>query len=195
VGDQKPCLTQRRIGTSQGDCCRCVVAAGDLPPPLLPVIRSPRKSPPRASAPWSRLWLGVMGSPFRATVWVIRVKKVKVPELVPVFGSQPAGDMSHKAAGRLPLLSRRQVEISVGRPPDPSWKRPPGRPRTNGPTNSFAITTMFPLRLCGGKPLVAVTRERRYGPSRLHVNDDDDDDQIRGQMSAWDLAGQISGEG
>ena len=35
---------------------------------------------------------------------------------------------------------------------------------------------MFPLRLCGGKLLVAVTRERRYGPSRLRVNDDDDDD-------------------
>jgi len=46
----------------------------------------------------------------------------------------------------------------------------------NGPTNSAAITTMFPLRLCGGKLLVAVTRERRYGPSRLRVNDDDDDD-------------------
>ena len=45
----------------------------------------------------------------------------------------------------------------------------------NGPINSAAITTMFPLRLCGGKLLVAVTRERRYGPSRLHVNDDDDD--------------------
>ena len=45
----------------------------------------------------------------------------------------------------------------------------------NGPINSAAITTMFPLLLCGGKPLVAVTRERRYGPSRLRVNDDDDD--------------------
>jgi len=34
---------------------------------------------------------------------------------------------------------------------------------------------MFPLRLCGGKlVLVAVTRGRRYGPSRLRVNDDDD---------------------
>jgi len=45
----------------------------------------------------------------------------------------------------------------------------------NGPTNSTAITTMFPLRLCGGKLLVAaVTRERRYGPSRLRVSDDDD---------------------
>ena len=30
----------------------------------------------------------------------------------------------------------------------------------NGPTNSAAITTMFPLRLCGGKLLVTVTRER-----------------------------------
>jgi len=39
----------------------------------------------------------------------------------------------------------------------------------NGPTNSAAITTMLQLRLCGGKPLVAVTRERRYGPSRLRV--------------------------
>ena len=46
----------------------------------------------------------------------------------------------------------------------------------NGPTNSTAITTMFPLLLCGGKLLVAVTRERRYGPSRLRVDDDDDDD-------------------
>ena len=37
---------------------------------------------------------------------------------------------------------------------------------------------MLPLRLCGGKLLVAVTGERRYGPSRLRVNDDDDDDLI-----------------
>ena len=45
----------------------------------------------------------------------------------------------------------------------------------NGPTNSAAITTMFPLRLCGGEPLVVVTRERRYGPSRQRVKDDDYD--------------------
>ena len=45
----------------------------------------------------------------------------------------------------------------------------------NGPTNSAAITTMFPLRLCGGKLLVVVTRDRGYAPSRLRVNDDDDD--------------------
>ena len=28
---------------------------------------------------------------------------------------------------------------------------------------------MFPLRLCAGTLLVAVTRERRYGPSRLLI--------------------------
>ena len=44
----------------------------------------------------------------------------------------------------------------------------------NGRTYSAAITTMFPLRLCGGKLLVAVTREQRYGPSRLRVNDNND---------------------
>jgi len=31
----------------------------------------------------------------------------RVPELIPVLGSQPAGDMSHKPGGRLPLLSAR----------------------------------------------------------------------------------------
>ena len=44
---------------------------------------------------------------------------------------------------------------------------------------------MFPLRLCGGKLLVAVTRERRYGPSRLRVNDDDDDTELIRQNAAF----------
>ena len=30
-----------------------------------------------------------------------------VPELIPVLGSQPAGDVSHKPGGRLLLLSAR----------------------------------------------------------------------------------------
>ena len=30
-----------------------------------------------------------------------------VPELIPVLDSQPAGDVSHKPGGRLPLLSLR----------------------------------------------------------------------------------------
>ena len=31
----------------------------------------------------------------------------RVPELIPVLGSQPAGDVSHKPGGRLPLLTAR----------------------------------------------------------------------------------------
>jgi len=31
----------------------------------------------------------------------------RVAELIPVLGSQPAGDVSHKPGGRLPLLSAR----------------------------------------------------------------------------------------
>ena len=40
------------------------------------------------------------GSPYSTT-------ERRVPELIPVLGSQPAGDMSHKPGGRLPLLSAR----------------------------------------------------------------------------------------
>jgi len=40
------------------------------------------------------------GSPYSIT-------KRRVPELIPVLGSQPAGDLSHKPGGRLPLLSAR----------------------------------------------------------------------------------------
>jgi len=35
------------------------------------------------------------------------VTERRVPELIPVLGSQPAGDVSHKPGGRLPLLSAR----------------------------------------------------------------------------------------
>ena len=35
------------------------------------------------------------------------ITECRVPELIPVLGSQPAGDMSHKPDGRLPLLSAR----------------------------------------------------------------------------------------
>ena len=35
------------------------------------------------------------------------INECRVPELIPVLGSQPAGDMSHKLGGRLPLLSTR----------------------------------------------------------------------------------------
>jgi len=35
------------------------------------------------------------------------IAECSVPELISVHGSQPAGDMSHKPGGRLPLLSAR----------------------------------------------------------------------------------------
>ena len=40
------------------------------------------------------------GSPYSIT-------ERRVPELIPVLGSQPAGDVTHKPGGRLPLLSAR----------------------------------------------------------------------------------------
>ena len=40
------------------------------------------------------------GSPYSIT-------ERRVPELIPVLGSQPAGDVSHKPGGRLPLLCDR----------------------------------------------------------------------------------------
>ena len=63
----------------------------------------------------------------------------------------------------------RQVELSVGRPQTPHGNVHQVDHVPNGPTNSATITTMFPLRLCGGKLLVAVTRKRRYATT----NDDD----------------------
>ena len=37
----------------------------------------------------------------------------RVPELIPILGSQPAGDVSHKPVGRLPLLSAKPAVISA----------------------------------------------------------------------------------
>jgi len=39
------------------------------------------------------------------------ITKRRLPELIPVLGSQPAGDVSHKPGGRLPLLSARPAVI------------------------------------------------------------------------------------
>ena len=57
-------------------------------------------------------------TPASRSVYLIFVKKTgkgspysiterRVPELIPLLGSQPAGDVSHKPGGRLPLLSAR----------------------------------------------------------------------------------------
>jgi len=46
------------------------------------------------------------GSPYSIT-------ERRVPELIPVLGNQPAGDLSHKPEGRLPLLSARPAVTPV----------------------------------------------------------------------------------
>jgi len=46
-----------------------------------------------------KLYIG-KGSPYSIT-------ERRVPESIAVLGSQPAGDVSHKPSGRLPLLSAR----------------------------------------------------------------------------------------
>jgi len=46
------------------------------------------------------------GSPYSITVR-------RVLELIPVLGSQPAGDVSHKPGDRLPLLSSRPAVTSA----------------------------------------------------------------------------------
>jgi len=51
---------------------------------------------------YCRLSVGLKGSPYSIT-------ERKVPELIPVLGSQPAGDVSHKPGGRLPLLFARSA--------------------------------------------------------------------------------------
>ena len=47
-----------------------------------------------------RVVIKVKGSPYSIT-------ERRVPELISVLGSQPAGEVSHKTGGRLPLLSAR----------------------------------------------------------------------------------------
>jgi len=44
------------------------------------------------------------GSPYSIT-------EHRIPELIPVLGSQPAGDVSHVPGGRLLLLSARRAVI------------------------------------------------------------------------------------
>jgi len=58
------------------------------------------------SQAWATIKVKVKGSPYSIT-------KHSVPELIPVLGSQPAGDVNHKPDGRLPLLSARPAVTST----------------------------------------------------------------------------------
>jgi len=49
----------------------------------------------------------VRSGPCGSVYWNLAFTERRVPELIPVLGSQPAGDVSHKPGGRLPLLFSR----------------------------------------------------------------------------------------
>ena len=50
-----------------------------------------------------QMWMLIgKGSPYS-------IAEHRVPELIPVLGSEPAGDMSHKPGDRLPLLAARSA--------------------------------------------------------------------------------------
>ena len=63
----------------------------------------------------------------------------------------------------------RQVELSVSRPPDLTWKPPPGRPRTKWTDQLCRDNSNVPI---------ATLWRQAIGPNRLRVNDDDDDDDV-----------------
>jgi len=97
-------------------CCQQLVSAtGSLAEQLFQQQRRHSPTPNRSDPPQSlslslsSLFLGYYyaadrkkgkGSPYSIT-------ERRVPELIPVLGSQPAGDVSHKPCGKLPLLSAR----------------------------------------------------------------------------------------
>ena len=49
---------------------------------------------------------------FQIVVIPYSITECRVPELIPVLGSQPAGDVSHKPGGRLPLFSARPAAVT-----------------------------------------------------------------------------------
>ena len=62
----------------------------------------------RRTGCWSfLLYLGHYVYSFNVKNSPYSITKHRVPQLIPVLGSQPAGDVNHKADGRLPLLSAR----------------------------------------------------------------------------------------
>ena len=74
----------------------------------------------------------------------------RVPELMPVLGSQPAGDVSHKPGGRLPLLSARPAvtpaTMGVNSLPKTVTRQRRGCDLNPGPSapESSTLTTRLP---------------------------------------------------
>ena len=71
------------------------------------------------------------------------------------------------------MALRRHIDLSVGRPPSPNWRRRPDRPRTR--YTRFDRTRAVHQWISGGVlSTVAVLLEQRNGPRRLRDIDDED---------------------
>jgi len=68
------------------------------------------------------------------------------------------------------------INVSLNRPPDRTWRRPPGRPR-NKCSTSYETIPHVRLESSGDElSTVDMVVQRRDGPRRLRDHDDDDDD-------------------
>ena len=84
-------MSSRRLGAIT--CCCCSTALAGLILGRAPVHTCPLSSLRHRT---------VKGKGSRYSI-----TERRVPKPIPVLGSQPAGDVSHKPGGRLPLLSAR----------------------------------------------------------------------------------------
>ena len=81
--------------------------------------------------------------------------------LISVFGHVARLDDVTPANMALQL----HINVSLNRPPDRTWRRPPGRPRNKW---------LDQLRNDSTRPTVDMVVQRREGPRRLRELDDDD---------------------
>jgi len=73
----------------------------------------------------------------------------RVPELIPVLGSQPAGDRSHKPGGSLPLLS---VRHAITSPAAEHHRRWPGTELYCSVTEAHVCVNNLPRVALGSAP-------------------------------------------
>ena len=93
--------SNRRHRTGAG-CCRWTAGTTRLHR----TTRTPRTDRYQHGTRFTQ-YLTIYHSIKKGTVSQYSITERRVPELISVLGSQPAGDVSHKPGGRLPLLSAR----------------------------------------------------------------------------------------
>ena len=89
------------------------------------------------------------------------------------------------------MALRRHIDLSIGRPPGPKWRRRPGRPRARWIDHTrFDWTRAVHQWNSGGVPsTVAMLLEQHNGPRRLRdIDDADDDATVTGVAIAYSCA-------